>query len=463
MRSLSLSLFFFITIVLTTGTTGTATAQFAITPGAHFFLTGNALLTLQNIDLVNNGDFQPGSSLTKFTGNTNSAISGSQPIQFFEMEMNKTGVSSVLLNSSVNTTQRILFTSGFLDLNGFNMDLGTTAFLDGEQESSRITGANGGLVLFSTTLNNPSSANPGNLGAIISSGANLGNVQIKRGQQSQTNGITNASSILRFYDIIPANNTGLNATLRFNYFDGELNNLNETALELVQSTSPVTANGPITFSSLGFTSKDADLNFVERTGLDSFARMTVSTIGNPLPILFTGFNATCAGNTVLLTWQTGLEQNSSHFNIEKSTDGTRWTTIATLPAAGASANQKEYSYTDNDPGNAGDYRIAEVDLGGSQEFTRIIRTSCGLADGFTVWPNPFHDRVFVNIIAGNASQALIRVFDSKGALVKIQPATLLQGVNQVGIDLQSLAAGLYQLSVDWDNGAAKRTVQILKQ
>lgn len=449
MKVFALSLLLFVT--------ATASAQFSITSGAHFFLTGNALLTLQNIDLVNNGDFQAGNSLTKFTGNTTSAISGSQPVQFFEMEMNKTGGSSVLLNRSVNTTHRILFTAGFLDLNGFNIDLGTTAFLDGEQENARITGTNGGLVLFSTTLNTPVSANPGNLGAIISSGANLGNVVIKRGHRSQTNGLANSSSIFRFYDIIPANNTGLNATLQFNYFDGELNRLNETALELVQS------NSPRTFTGLGFTSKDANLNFVEKTGLDSFSLMTLSTIDNPLPILLTGFNATCTGNTVLLTWQTGKEENSSHFNIEKSTDGARWTTIGTVPAAGTSATEKDYSYTDNDPGNSNDYRIAEVDLDGSLEYTRIIRTSCGLADGFSVWPNPFHDRVFLNIVAGNASQAVIKVFDSKGAIVKIQQTTLLRGVNQVGIDLKSLAGGLYQLSVDWNNGSARKTVQVLKQ
>ena len=75
---------------------------------------------------------------------------------------------------------------GCLNLNGFNADLGTTGRLDAENENSRITGTNGGEVFFSTELNAPAGANPGNLGAIITSTQNLGNVLIKRGHRSQT-------------------------------------------------------------------------------------------------------------------------------------------------------------------------------------------------------------------------------------------------------------------------------------
>ena len=46
-----------------------------------------------------------------------------------------------------------------------------TALLNGESETSSITGATGGYVEITNTLNASSSLNPGNLGAILSSQA----------------------------------------------------------------------------------------------------------------------------------------------------------------------------------------------------------------------------------------------------------------------------------------------------
>ena len=271
--------------------------QVTITPGAELYMTGNAQLTLSNTDLVNNGSFVAGNGTVSFTGNTSSAISGTQPIQFYEMEINKSGSSSVLLQRTIGITQQISFTAGFLNLNNYNADLGTTGLLNGEQETSRIMGSNGGQVLFSTTLNNPVSVNPANLGAIITSSQNLGSVTIKRGHQSQVNGNNSlGSSVLRYYDITPANNSGLNATLQFQYFDGELNGLDENTIVFWKSLNT------INWANVGFNSRNTTSNYVEKTGINSFSRWTLSSPGNALPVLFTFFNLKCEGNKNLINW-----------------------------------------------------------------------------------------------------------------------------------------------------------------
>ncbi len=432
-------------------------AQLTITPGAELYMSGTAQLTLSNIDLVNNGSFVAGNGTVSFTGNTSSSISGSQPVQFYELAINKTAGTSVLLQRLIGITQQISFTAGFLNLNNYNADLGTTGLLNGEQETGRIIGSNGGQVLFSTTLNNPASANPGNLGAIITSGQNLGNVLIKRGHQSQVNGYGNGNSILRYFDILPANNTALAATLRFHYFDGELNAITESNLVLWRS-----ANNTL-WTNEGFTSRDQATNYVEKTGIPSFSRWTLSSMANPLPVLFTFFNLKCEGIKILINWKTAQEQNSSHFNIEKSTDGVLWTVMGTLPAAGNSNTEKNYLFTDNNPVQNSFYRIAQYDINGSVKYTGILRSSCNTVDVFNVWPNPFTDMININITTGNYSQATISVLDSKGALVKKQTATLLSGNNLLNVYLKGLAAGSYQLSVEWNNGQMKKTVQLIKQ
>lgn len=436
----------------------TITAQLVVTPGAQFSIGGNMQLTLQNTDLINNGNFTTGSGTTSFTGDASSSINGSQPVQFNELEINKTNNSSVLLQRAIGVTQRILFSSGFLNLNGFNADLGTTGHLDGEQENSRITGPNGGEVIFNVNLNSPTGSNPANLGLFITSNQNLGNVTIRRGHQSQVNGAGLGSSILRYYDIIPANNANPDAKLRFRYLDGELNGLNENSIVFFESQNIVN------WKNLGFVSRDVAANFVEQTGISRFGRFTLSTAGDVLPVRLILFNAACEGSKVLLTWKTVQEQNSSHFNIERSLDGIRWTMIGSLSAAGNSSSERRYSFTDDSPAQKGYYRIAEYDLDGGVQYSIVLPLSCTRADEvFSLWPNPAHDRVFINIVTGGESQSLIKLFDSKGALVKIISAKVLPGSNQLSIDIGSLANGVYQLSVGWNNGQTKKTMHVLKQ
>ena len=182
-----------------------------------------------------------------------------------------------------------------------------------------------------------------------------------------------------------------------------------------------------------------------------------------LPVRFISLNANCEKNKVLLTWKTAQEQNSNRFDIERSVDGSHWTVIGNLQAAGNSSIEKTYSFTDNTPLQNNFYRIGEYDLGGRVQYSSILRSSCNTTDVFSVWPNPVHDRIFINIVSGNASQATINIFDSKGALVKTQRTNLLKGSNQLSADIKMLANGVYHLSVNWNNVQMKKTMQLVKQ
>jgi len=437
----------------------TISAQLVITPGTQLYMSGNTQLTLQNIDLVNNsnGGLVAGNGTVSFTGNASSNISGSQPVQFYKLEINKTSGSSVLLQRAIDVTQQVSFVNGFLNLNNFDVNLGTTGTLNGEQETSRIIGSNGGQVLFSTVLNTPVAVNPANLGAIISSAQNLGAVIVRRGHRSQINNYGQGNTVLRYFDILPVNNNNLNATLRFQYFDGELNGLTESTLVLWRSADN------LHWTNEGSTSKNSTINYVEKTGIASFSRWTLSSLNNPLPVAFVLFNIKCEGGKVVLNWKTAQEQNSSHYIIERSTDGLNWTMIGSLPAAGNSNIERSYLFTDNNPLQKSYYRIAQYDINGRVGYTAIQRLSCNVMDALSIWPNPFHEKVFINVSVSNGSQAVIKVFDNKGALIKIQNNPLLPGSNQLTVDMKNQPNGMYQLTIEWDNGQIKRTTKVIKQ
>jgi trimeric autotransporter adhesin len=84
-------------------------------------------------------------------------------------------------------------------------------------------------------------------------------------------------------------------------------------------------------------------------------------------------------------------------------------------------------------------------------------------EALKIQPNPANNRITVTIESENASPALIKIFDSKGALVKTQQASLAAGNNQLNIDLSQFAKGIYHISAEWDNGQVKRTAQLIRQ
>jgi hypothetical protein len=240
--------------------------------GANIVLSQNTYLVLGDMSLVNNGTFNQTAGTVKFIGSNDNTIAGSTFPKFFNLEINKTGGAQVQLQSRINIAGEILFSSGLLNLNNNNIILTGNAILNNENENNHIIGT-GGYVEASANLSAPNSANPGNLGAIISSPQNLGATTIRRGHQVQT--IGSQSSVRRYFDINPSINSLLNATLRFTYLDAELNGLNENTAFLWKSTDN------INWSEIGFDNRNITSNYVEKIGIADFSRWTLTGTTNP--------------------------------------------------------------------------------------------------------------------------------------------------------------------------------------
>jgi hypothetical protein len=421
-------------------------AAMQIGTGASIKLTSGVVVNLNNTNLIVNGTLQQsaGDGTFMFSGNLGTSISGSS-LPVFDKLVIAAGTGNTLsLQNDVNVVSQVGFTSGLLDLNTHDLNLGSTGLLMNESDSSRIIGPAGGEVMATATLNAPSLANPGNLGAFISSSQDLGSTTISRGHQSQAIGGTGAT-ILRYFDIVPTNDVSLNATLRQQYFDPELNGFNPDSLQVWSSPDNVN------WTNLGSTDRDTALHYVDLTGIGSFSRWTLSSSsGTPLPLTYLLFNANCTSGQVNIQWETAQQFNTKVFDVERSGNGSQWQVIGSLPAAGNSSVENSYSYTDNNPlpGN-NEYRIAEYDLDGRPNYTQVINSSCGIAEPFTVWPNPVINTVWINISTSANSKADIRLYDARGGMIMVKETDLPQGNNQFSLNLANLAHGTYELIVDW--------------
>jgi hypothetical protein len=91
-----------------------------------------------------------------------------------------------------------------------------------------------------------------------------------------------------------------------------------------------------------------------------------------LPVTFVSFSAERSDNgPVELTWTTTNEINNSHFEIQRSIDGSNWTTLGTA-AAGGNSIADTYTFADvNAPKAQAMYRILQVDLDGKSMYSKI--------------------------------------------------------------------------------------------
>ena len=133
------------------------------------------------------------------------------------MTVNKSA-GDLLLDDNATVAGNLILTDGDIDLNGNTLTLNTNALLT-ETSGNTVKGL--GQMVTTRNLNAPSGLNVAGMGFEMTTSINLGSTVISRMHDEQT--INGMASILRYFDVTPTNNSGLNATLLFHYDDSELN------------------------------------------------------------------------------------------------------------------------------------------------------------------------------------------------------------------------------------------------
>ena len=253
-----------------------AQGGFIVESGAKVVVKDSPHIIINDGKFKNDGDFTPGSSTVHITGNTdvvNSTIGGMTVTSFNNLNINKTSNDS-RLDFDIKVNGDINMNGGLLILNYSDIQLG--GVIKGETETNRITGVEGGAIIKSLELDTPTGVNPGNLGVEITSPIDLGMTTIRRSHVQMENG--GNLSIQRRYDISPENEIGLDATVRFHYFDAELSVLVEDDLEMWQYDGS-------DWISFGSGNSNIIDNWVEASGLTFFHTLTLAEdMAQPLPI-----------------------------------------------------------------------------------------------------------------------------------------------------------------------------------
>jgi N-acetylneuraminic acid mutarotase len=170
-----------------------------------------------------------------------------------------------------------------------------------------------------------------------------------------------------------------------------------------------------------------------------------------LPLHLLEFNGRLQNGNAMLNWKTENEQNVSHFEMERSTDGRNYTAIANV----AALNQPgvhNYNYTDNNISALTIpvvyYRLKQKDIDGGFTYSRIVALPVDNSKNLVLfYPNPAINEASLTITIAKQDKVQLRITDNTGRIIKQQQLNPPAGSTSLPVDVSGLTKGIYFLEL----------------
>jgi hypothetical protein len=199
------------------------------------------------------------------------------------------------------------------------------------------------------------------------------------------------------------------------------------------------------------------------TGFSGF--YITSELLSALPVKLEYFKGVQAENKNLLSWKVNCTSARVTFEIQRSGDGQNFTTIASLSADQLRCSQP-FNEIDEHPLNGMNfYRLKIIDPDDKSYFSNTISFMLKTKEFeiFNISPNPVtKENALLKINAEKKSQIKIHISDLTGRIISIETVQLMQGINQVSVNTQSLISGCYHVTI-YLPGKTFKTLKLIKQ
>ena len=166
-----------------------------------------------------------------------------------------------------------------------------------------------------------------------------------------------------------------------------------------------------------------------------------------LPVSFMYFNARKHGKTAaFLSWKTAHENNSSHFDVERSTDAVNFVYIGKVFAKGNTTTESIYSFTDNAPAKGFNYyRLKQVDKDGLFIYTvaRVLNFDDLDAGSVKYYPNPNNGVLNIELTGEMRTQEKWLTISNTAGIVTNQFKIQANGSNIIEVNLSKYPKGIY--------------------
>lgn len=176
------------------------------------------------------------------------------------------------------------------------------------------------------------------------------------------------------------------------------------------STGANTRSIDFTPTSAGVTNLTVSDNFGCIT--DQYSIVAAGT----LPVSLLQFDARLTQNgKVELSWSTASEINTSHFHLERSSNGRDFEWLATINAAGQSGDRRDYAFTDDKPlRGTSYYRLSQTDIDNHKEYLGTRRIINSTSDFEVKTVSASNGKLKLQISADRQESVQLRVYDISG-------------------------------------------------
>lgn len=179
-----------------------------------------------------------------------------------------------------------------------------------------------------------------------------------------------------------------------------------------------------------------------------------------LPIDIVFFEGKLNGTNINLNWETFNEINFSHFEIERSVNGTNYQTIGLVNATGIN----KYSFTDNIESLKGRrlyYRLKKVDKDGSFTYSSVFTIHVPLNIQFNIYPNPATNVVYVQTNCNTINTVEVIVTDIAGK-VFIKNTFAVENSGVLKIPVSQLTQGVYIIKLNYNAESFSKKINVMK-
>jgi hypothetical protein len=192
----------------------------------------------------------------------------------------------------------------------------------------------------------------------------------------------------------------------------------------------------------------------------------VQVLGVPLPLSWGYIKAShYDANSNLVSWQTLQEKDTRLFEIERSENGSNFSAIGTVNAAGNSTAPLIYSFFDKtiEAGKpAYYYRVRQTDISGRSTYSSIVQVSgnngTSVNTDVIVAPNPaYSNQMQISVNGTNTVNASILLTDLSGKVILNKKLSLTSSGQ---LFLPVINSGIYLLSITSEASSSVRKIVI---
>jgi len=187
--------------------------------------------------------------------------------------------------------------------------------------------------------------------------------------------------------------------------------------------------------------------------------------GAPLPVRWLDFKASGEADKIYLQWQLADEANAIKYEVELSTDGSRFSKAGEVMKNTALAGRYNFTLSSMEKGLYY-IRIKEIENGGRAYYsaTKQVRLTGG-SKGLLVYPNPVKENyVLLQFRPADRGIYIATLIDATGRIVKQQTIQTLEAdqVNAVPLDLMNVPSGTYRLKLKGKTEELQASVIVAK-